>query len=486
MERLKPRCAAPATIPRASGPRRVPRGAIFAVIVCVLLVAPSLASAQTVPPTTPPTNPPTTPTSGPTTTLAPTTTTTTTPTPTEPSTSTSTVPSSTTTAPEGPTTTQPPGSPALNDPSILDALKAGSGELTTDELDLLQRFLDAQGRVNAITDDLIKINEQYLSSQQDMLDAISRVADADDRLRRSSDQLATAQAELDRQRRQLQEDAVSSYVGGGRSMAQVRAMMKAETVDDLSKSRIYASAVAEDEQQLVDLYKELRRQVDELRRQADQDRNDATEARDGLAARQSALDQQRQDLLATREKEQGSVEEKVKLLAEVEASKGDYLRRYYERQTSGGDIGARLKQLQAGEILPPNTNGTLRQPLQSYRLTQPFGCKTNPLYGTNSCHPGLDMAAPSGTPLYASADGTVVMAQWYDGYGLCVVIRHDNGLATLYAHQSALAVQEGDRVAAGQVIGYVGSTGNSTGPHVHWEVRVFGDVKDPVPFMRPI
>ena len=97
-------------------------------------------------------------------------------------------------------------------------------------------------------------------------------------------------------------------------------------------------------------------------------------------------------------------------------------------------------------------------------------------------HAGLDTAAPTGTPIYACWGGRVAVAGWQGGYGNAVVIDHGGGQATLYAHQSVIAVSVGQAVNAGQLIGYVGSTGNSTGPHLHFEVRVNGTPVDPAPY----
>jgi len=101
-------------------------------------------------------------------------------------------------------------------------------------------------------------------------------------------------------------------------------------------------------------------------------------------------------------------------------------------------------------------------------------------------HAGIDLALPSGTPIHAAAAGTVTKAgDAYDGYGNSVFIDHGNGYLTHYAHQSRLAVTVGQKVKAGQVIGYEGSTGDSTGPHLHFEVHqgMWNQV-DPAPFMR--
>jgi murein DD-endopeptidase MepM/ murein hydrolase activator NlpD len=98
-------------------------------------------------------------------------------------------------------------------------------------------------------------------------------------------------------------------------------------------------------------------------------------------------------------------------------------------------------------------------------------------------HEGIDIAVPTGTPVAAAASGTVITAGWLGGYGNLVVIDHGNGLATAYGHNSGLAVGVGQSVAQGQVIAYSGSTGHSTGPHVHFEVRVNGSPVDPLGYL---
>jgi murein DD-endopeptidase MepM/ murein hydrolase activator NlpD len=98
-------------------------------------------------------------------------------------------------------------------------------------------------------------------------------------------------------------------------------------------------------------------------------------------------------------------------------------------------------------------------------------------------HEGIDIGAPEGTPIYAAAAGTVIYAGWESGYGNLTVIDHGNGLATAYGHQSRLAVSSGQTVSRGQLIGNVGSTGHSTGPHLHFEVRVNGVPTNPLDYL---
>lgn len=122
-------------------------------------------------------------------------------------------------------------------------------------------------------------------------------------------------------------------------------------------------------------------------------------------------------------------------------------------------------------------------PLQDAKLTSDFGMRTHPVMGGRRSHKGLDLAAPMGTPIYATADGIVDRAEWFSSYGLFIEIEHGAELETRYAHMSRLAVAAGQRVKKGDLIGYVGSTGRSTGPHLHYEVRVSGVAVNPIPYM---
>ena len=124
-----------------------------------------------------------------------------------------------------------------------------------------------------------------------------------------------------------------------------------------------------------------------------------------------------------------------------------------------------------------------RTPLDNYRMSSSFGMRTHPVLGGLRGHKGIDMAAPTGTPIYATADGMVSKAEWFSSYGNFISIAHGADLETRFGHLSRMAVSAGQRVRKGDLIGYVGSTGRSTGPHLHYEVRVAGMAVDPTPYM---
>lgn len=136
-----------------------------------------------------------------------------------------------------------------------------------------------------------------------------------------------------------------------------------------------------------------------------------------------------------------------------------------------------------GATVQPRISIPSRMPLEGSRLTSDYGMRTHPVLGGRRNHKGVDLAAPTGTPVYATADGIVGKAEWFSSYGLYVEIGHGADLETRYAHMSKLAVAAGERVHKGDLIGYVGSTGRSTGPHLHYEVRIAGLAVNPIPYM---
>ena len=144
-----------------------------------------------------------------------------------------------------------------------------------------------------------------------------------------------------------------------------------------------------------------------------------------------------------------------------------------------------------GQIITPDTDwvpiGALAWPLpQTFSISSPFGYREDPFTGEIEYHNGTDIAAPNGTQILAAAAGTVTIANgidsWGGSYGYHIKIDHGNGLETLYAHCSAICVTPGQQVQQGEVIGFVGSTGNSTGNHLHFEAWVSGERTDAMSF----
>ena len=119
----------------------------------------------------------------------------------------------------------------------------------------------------------------------------------------------------------------------------------------------------------------------------------------------------------------------------------------------------------------------------SLTITSSYGYRTHPISGVKKLHTGMDIGASYGANVVAAAGGTVIMSKYYGGYGNCIIIDHGGGVATLYGHMSSLVAKNGQKVAAGETIGKVGSTGNSTGNHLHFEVRINGSTVNPAGYV---
>lgn len=178
----------------------------------------------------------------------------------------------------------------------------------------------------------------------------------------------------------------------------------------------------------------------------------------------------------------GTVEEDSQDLLYVALTLSNTTRELFRFQTEDGVIDFYNPDGETGKQF------LLRRPLEGGgTLRSRYGYRRHPIFGDYRLHTGTDLAARTGTPIYAGGDGIVEMAQWYSGYGRYVELRHANGYNTAYGHMSAIAdgITPGARVTQGQVIGYVGSTGQSTGPHLHYEIKINGNTVDPLAVKLP-
>ena len=139
----------------------------------------------------------------------------------------------------------------------------------------------------------------------------------------------------------------------------------------------------------------------------------------------------------------------------------------------------KLDQLEQGVISIPSS-----KPVTTANFTSGFGVRSDPFRGAAAMHAGIDLAGPIGTPIYATADGVVGRAEWANGYGNLVELEHGKGIQTRYGHLSKILVKPNTRIKRGDLIALMGSTGRSTGSHLHYEVRIDGRAVNPVPFLQ--
>lgn len=215
----------------------------------------------------------------------------------------------------------------------------------------------------------------------------------------------------------------------------------------------------------------------------------------------------RVELLDEKEKLEKAIEDAYKIMIDLEADIEEYKAAFEanealeagvqaqidaknaelaEQQRKAEEAAKALAAAQNTTYTAPTVSGSYSWPSSVTYITSKFGYRVHPIFGTTKYHAGVDIAASSGSNVNAAMAGTVSIAQYSSSYGNYVVIYHSNGSSTLYAHLSTILVSEGDTVSAGQTVGYCGSTGWSTGPHIHFEIRVDGVNVDPLSYFPNI
>jgi len=207
-----------------------------------------------------------------------------------------------------------------------------------------------------------------------------------------------------------------------------------------------------------------------------------TEAAHVEAVAESATNEQRglvARLVASRDALTAAEREKRSTLSSIQSDRSDVLAEIEDLEAESEALAARIRAAQQ------QSSGSSAQVVGSGQFSWPVSGSVTSGFGSRwgRMHEGIDIAVGQGTPVHAAAAGTVIYAEWMEGYGNLVAIDHGNGLSTAYGHNSALACSVGQTVSAGQVIAYSGSTGHSTGPHVHFEVRVNGSPVDPLGYL---
>ena len=218
---------------------------------------------------------------------------------------------------------------------------------------------------------------------------------------------------------------------------------------------IYDSNMIDTINQQIEIIQEKR----ELQQQKVANLDTMTADQKALVAKLEAAQEEKEKLV---EAAKDSVDDVNSAIATRQKESAALTKLIQSMQTSGGGTGT----------------GVMAWPLRGHSsVSSNYGYRT--LRGKSNLHTGIDLPAPSGTPIYAADSGKVILARYYGSYGNCVIIDHGNNIATLYAHQSRLGTSVGTSVSKGDVIGYVGTTGNSTGNHLHFEVRKNGSHVSP-------
>lgn len=384
----------------------------------------------------------------------------------------------------------PPDAPAEVPPAPplppLAGPEAEYREVLAAEAEARRSLSEAEERARRLSAEVTELDAELATGEAELAVVSAALAEADARNAAVQAEVSGAADRLAREQQRLRDQAVVAYMGGNARATPtlVRALNAAPSSNDLAKSIVYASVVVGDRQQLVAQVRELRDQAAGLEAEAEAARLEAADAHALVAERVAAVQDRRARRAAAHRGAVAAATHAAELAAHLEVQRQEHERRYAQMATESDSIASLLQARQRRQEPATSTYGTLGSPVPGSPVVSGFGMRLHPILGIYRMHNGLDLDAPHGAPVLASADGEVVVASEQGGYGLTVVIDHGGQLATLSSHLSAVHVAVGDVVAAGEVIGAVGSTGLSTGPHCHWEVRVLGRAVDGTPYLR--
>ena len=297
--------------------------------------------------------------------------------------------------------------------------------------------------------------------------------------------LAEAQARLSKREGVFNKRVRDIYINGRLSYLEV--IIGAKDFSDFANRVEMLKRIIDADIKLISSIKTEREEISQRKATLEADRAKVVElenkAREAQAVIQKKKDEQ-SAILAQAQNDKAVAEQmQADLQASSDAIRAMLQQRAAERAAAAA-AAAQAAQSSGGgsDYTYVQGTGQLAWPVSSV-ITSGFGWREHPIFGRQIFHTGIDIGVDEGTPVHAADSGTVVYSGWMDGYGYAVVIDHGNGISTLCAHNSDLAVSEGQSVSKGAVIAYAGSTGNATGPHVHFEVRVNGDPVNPLGYL---
>jgi len=362
--------------------------------------------------------------------------------------------------------------------SLIATGGAGAQDLQS-QLDERRAELDQQrDRKGVLSSELDDYNDQVDQLAGEVATLRNREAIVVAELRRVQRRLNTEKARLEQLRAQLRRSLNvlrQRLVGIYRSPSPdlVTVILESDGFDDLVSRYEYLRRIEEQDSSIVGRVRTLRNGTRVTVDRVTEDRNEIAAKKAELERTRVQLEAREADLEAARDQKAAALDQVSSNIDKLEGDVSD-LQDQIQQQIQQASATPGVAPLPAGPV--QGASGGWIWPV-SGTLTSPFG------YRWGRMHEGIDISVPEGTPVRAAKPGAVILAAYTGGYGNYTCVNHGGGLSSCYAHQSSFAVSPGDQVAQGDVIGYSGNTGSSTGPHLHFEIRVNGSAVDPLGYL---
>lgn len=357
-------------------------------------------------------------------------------------------------------------------------------DLEDEQSSVSQQIEEAEEDLEAITSEKSEALEQIETLIAQISDYQSEIDDLEDQINDLKEQIADAEEQIAEDEKEYQEKRdlldtriVATYKNG--TISYLDYLLSSSSLMEFISNYYLVSQVVEYDQKLLEEVNAHKEKIENEKAQLEADKEELENSEETLKSKQQALEvikAEKEEYVEQLSEEEKEAEEQLQQLQDA----NDELER--KIKAAQEEIAAAKAAAAASSSSSSSSSYSPSGTASSYGLIWPvlskYSITTGWWYSTGALHGASDFSGSGiyGTPIYAVADGYVVSSDWgvngaYNGYGNCIFIAHYNGLYTLYAHMSSRVVSEGETVTQGQVIGYVGSTGNSTGPHLHFEVR---------------
>lgn len=328
---------------------------------------------------------------------------------------------------------------------------------------------EASAKVESVSERLRQIQEELRVATAEYKEVKGQLDSVEDKISDNTELLQKTEADLKVKNKKLQQRVRDIYING--QISYVDVLFGAKDFADLMTRMDVLKRIIKHDYDLIMKVREEKATVENTRAQLEKDKAEA----EVLVT----------DAQAKKAKVEDKESEQQVLLDQAIYDRDTSERMYEEIMAASQEVANMIRRSHmssAGYSGAPAGAGGMIWPI-SGPITSEFGWRTHPIFGTARFHSGLDIGGDYGMPIYAAASGTVIYAGWISGYGNAVIIDHGGGVTTLYGHNDSLNVSEGENVAQGQVIAMCGSTGNSTGPHCHFEVRENGEPVSPYGYL---
>ncbi|QJD85170.1 murein hydrolase activator EnvC family protein [Cohnella herbarum] len=330
---------------------------------------------------------------------------------------------------------------------------------------------DLTGKQAATKEDIEKLLSRIDTVQKRLENTQSKIADAEEKLYLTGEELQEAIKQRDNRLELMDSRVRMAYTAGPVSYLDV--LLSSTSFTDFLDRFDAVESIAAQDRNIAEEKQKYTDEVTEMKALRETELAEVKKLYEEMEKHKSSLEQDEKDKEVLISKLSKEIEEMEEISEES------------ERQLTELAKQASALEAKKNRIKNYYKGGKLGMPLKSeYRLSSPFGYRIHPITGKKKLHSGMDMAAPKGTPIYAAETGVVTVAQSWSGYGNCIIIDHGGGLWTLYGHLSVIQVKKGETVKRGEKIGLVGSTGQSTGNHLHFEVRKNAEPVNPAPYLK--